>query len=257
MAGGAAREKQATVAGLPRTTDGELAAAKAFASLDYGEGPRIGCLGDSRCGKTEACRRLIAHYLRRSPGAVFVIDNKPGRNFVGQERRDPQDLIDRVPDPEPRVIVFKGATFATQGVDPEEIARLQWSFAQRRRPSLVCYDELGAAATAGQWKAGPRSMIGWAFGKGGGVGAGSLWGDQETEAVPREPFNQSTHILCFRLSGNPLRLLKQRNYCEGGVDQVIPRLPGTELPPAERGYFVLLERGRPWDGHVYRFGAAG
>jgi hypothetical protein len=30
-------------------------------------------------------------------------------------------------------------------------------------------------------------------------------------------------------------------------------LPGSELPPSERGYFVMLERGRPWDRRVYRF----
>ena len=66
------------------------------------------------------------------------------------------------------------------------------------------------------------------------------------EAVPREVFNQSTHILVFRCAGNPVRLLKDRNYCVGGVEKIIPQLPGDELPPKQRGYFVLLERGRPW-----------
>jgi len=37
------------------------------------------------------------------------------------------------------------------------------------------------------------------------------------------------------MMGNPVRLLKQRGYCEGGVDIVIPKLPGDELPPKQRG----------------------
>jgi hypothetical protein len=133
------------------------------------------------------------------------------------------------------------------------VAALQWQLAQRARPSLCVYDELDRAANAGQWKAGAESQIGWAFGKGRSVGAASLWGTQETQAVPREAFNQSSCLLVFRMMGNPVRLLKERGYCEGGVDAVIPRLPGDELPPAQRGYFVLLRRGRPWDRRVYRF----
>jgi hypothetical protein len=55
--------------------------------------------------------------------------------------------------------------------------------------------------------------------------------------------------------GNPIRLLKARGYLEpsGTVENVIPSLPGDELPPEQRGYFVLLRRGRPWDQRIYRF----
>jgi hypothetical protein len=53
--------------------------------------------------------------------------------------------------------------------------------------------------------------------------------------------------------GNPLRLLKERGYLEGGVGDVIPSLPGDELPRNQRGYFVLLLRGRPWNQRIYRF----
>jgi hypothetical protein len=83
--------------------------------------------------------------------------------------------------------------------------------------------------------------------------ASSLWGTQETEAVPRQAFNQSNVILCFRLVGNPVRLLKRRDYLRGGVEKVIPGLPGEPLPPSERGKFVLLRRGQDWDGKFYRF----
>ena len=200
-------------------------------------------------------RRIIAAYLRATRGVVLVCDDKdPVRpQFEGQCFREPAELETRAPAPEPRVIVFRGHGFGRQSLEPESVAALQWQLVQRRQPSIVVYDELDRAAVAGQWKAGADSQIGWAFGKGGGVGAGSLWGTQETEAVPREAFNQSTAILCFRMMGNPIRLLKQRGYLEGGVADVIPRLPGDELPPKQRGFFVLLLRGRPWDGRVYRF----
>lgn len=251
-AGGAA----ATVAGA-RVVEAETILPELLASLKYREGPRIGFIGDTRCGKTEAMRRLIAAYLRACDGVVVVADDKdPNRaQFAGQERRDRDDLIARPVDPNgPRVVVLRGDPDNVRGgLDPEDVARLQWDLVRRRRQSLGVYDELDRAANGGQWKAGKDSLIGWTFGKGAGVGAGSAWGCQETEGVPREAFNQTTHIVCVRAAGNPVRLLRDRNYCVGGVDKVIPQLPGDELPPARRGYFVLLRRGRPWDGLVYRF----
>jgi hypothetical protein len=259
MAARAPRPENAPVAGEAAPVDGEKAGAIALAPLAYNEAPRVGVLGDSGCGKTEAMRRLVAAYLRSSAGVVLIVDDKEARaQFPGQERRDRAELERRKPDPTgPRAIVFRGDRFAADGgVDAESIAALQWQLAQRNRPSLVVYDELDRAAVFGQWKAGKDSKIGWAFGKGRSVGAASLWGTQETEAVPREAFNQSSVLLVFRMTGNPVRLLKQRGYCEGGADAMIPRLPGDELPPAQRGYFVLLRRGRPWDGSVYRFGSA-
>lgn len=238
-------------------TDGEVATGEALTSLRWGEGPRVGFIGDTRCGKTEAMRRFIAAYLRSSDGVVIIADDKDPRRaqFVGQERKDRADLMARPVDPSgPRVIVLRGDPMNVRGgLDPEDVAHLQWDLVHKRRKSIGVYDELDRAASNGQWKKGGDSLIGWTFGKGGGVGAGALWGTQETEAVPREAFNQSTHIVCVRCVGNPVRLLKMRGYCEGGADKIIPQLPGDELPPGKRGYFVLLKRGRPWDGRVYRF----
>lgn len=237
--------------------DGSLVAEKLWRPLDDGEGPRIGVLGDSRCGKTEAMRHLIQAYRRRCPGIVLIVDDKePQAQFEGQLRRDRDDLEHNKPDPNlPPIIVFRGDKFdrVTGEVDPASIAEIQWTLAQKRRPSLVVYDELDKAANNGQWKGGDKSAVRWAFHKGGGLGASSLWGTQETQSVPSGAFNQSSAILCFRMLGAPLRLLKERGYLEGGVESVIPTLPGDELPAEDRGYFVLLERGRPWDGERYRF----
>lgn len=241
-----------------QTVDGTLAAQIALSPLDSSEGPRIGILGDSGCGKTEAMRRVVSAYAARMPQAVvYIIDDKEQKaQFFGQERRDRRDLKARPLDPNgPRVVVFRGDRFARGSgeVNPEEIAEIQWNSAQRGRPSLTVYDELDKAANMGMWKKGDDSTVRWAFIKGRNSGAASLWGTQETQAVPREAFNQSSCIFCFRLVGTPLRLLGERGYLEGGAKDVIPTLPGDELPRNQRGYFVLLRRGRPWDGKVYRF----
>jgi hypothetical protein len=242
-----------------KTTPGEWATEIALRCIDYGEAPRIIFLGDSRCGKTHAMREFIKAYRRKAPNSVvLIVDDKESRpQFEGQYFRDVHDLDVRKADPHgPPVIVFRGDGQSLQSVDAEQVCRRQLEIVNlpKRRPCLVVYDELDRAAANGQWKAGKDSVIGWAFGKGGSQGAASFAGTQETEDLPRQPFNQSTHIVCVRMTGNPVRLLKQRNYLIGGVERVLPLLPGSELPPSERGYFVMLERGRPWDGRVYRFG---
>jgi hypothetical protein len=243
-----------------KVTPGEVAAETALRCIDYGEAPRIIFLGDSRCGKTHAMRKYIEAYRRKAPGAVvLIVDDKEARpQFEGQYFRDVADLDVRKVDPSgPPVIVFRGDGKSLQSVDAEAVCRRQLEIVNlpraKRRPCLVVYDELDRAAANGQWKAGKDSVIGWAFGKGGSQGAASFAGTQETEDLPRQPFNQSTHIVCVRMTGNPVRLLKQRNYLLGGVEPVLPMLPGSELPPDQRGYFVQLERGRPWDHRVYRF----
>ncbi len=238
--------------------DGRIAAEIALSPLDHGEGPRIGVLGDSGCGKTEAMRRLVTAYTAKvKDGVVLIIDDKEAEaQFDGQERRDAMDLAQVPVLASPRVVVFRGDRFdrLMGEVDPETIADIQWRMAQRGRPSMVVYDELDKAANGGQWKMGDASAVRWAFIKGRSSGAASLWGTQETQAVPREAFNQSSCLLVFRMVGNPVRLLKERGYLEGAdVADVISTLPGDELPPQQRGFFVLLRRGRPWDEKVYRF----
>jgi hypothetical protein len=253
MASAETRGRGQTLAATP----GEEAAEMALEPLRYNEAPRILLLGDSRCGKTEIARRIVARYTSSCDGIALVGDDKDPRRpqFPGQCYRDPEEINTRPPTPEPRVIVFRGNQDTIQGGNAElyeSIARFQWMLARRGRKSLAVYDELDRAARGGQWATNP-SAIGWAYGKGGSVGAGSMAGTQETEAVPREVFNQSTCAIVVRMMGNPLRLLKERGYCEGGADKVIPRLPGTELPPQQRGYFVALQRGRPWNQKIYRF----
>ena len=237
---------------------GDEAARIALATLEFGEAPRVGVLGDSGTGKTFAMCRIVELYLTMSPGVVLVIDDKQAQpQFKGVYRRDRDDLARNPVNEERdgRVIVFRGDPFSADGgVDPESIAELQLVLARKGRPSLVAYDELGKAASGGQWLAGRKSRIAWAFGKGRSQGAASLWGDQETESVPREAFNQSNAILGFRMVGNPVRLLGARGYLVGGAEKVLPTLTGEPLPPEERGQHLLLRRGTPWDGKIYKHG---
>jgi hypothetical protein len=238
-------------------TDGIEAGEIALKGLDFNEAPRIGILGDSGVGKTEAMRRLIAQYRKKRPKAPILIcdDKEATAQFKGHERKDIYDLRDRPVHSGEPTIVLRGDRFDRKRgrVDPETIAEAQWHLAQANQESLGVYDELANACVYGQWKAGGNSAISWNFTKGRNVGAASFWGTQETQFVPPEPFNQSSNIFAFRMMGNPVRLLKQRGYLEGGVEKVIIGLPGDELPRGQRGYFVLLQRGRPWNGKVYRY----
>src|SRR4029077_9658072 len=111
-------------AGAPAS--GDAAAEKAFARVEWGEAPAIGVLGKSGTGKTEAARRLIPYYLARSGGIVVVIDDKELRpRYAGQCYADPADVAARPPDPEPRVIVFRGQPARMIGVDHEKVAVYQ------------------------------------------------------------------------------------------------------------------------------------
>lgn len=264
MAGGAATKKETRVpapAG-PEITPGEVAAAKVLRPLTFGEGPKIGILGDTGTGKTTAMVELVRMYLRMSPGFVFVVDDKELRaRFEGQERRDARHVAEEPPDPNgSRVIVIRGVPSEGRDANPEEVAALCWRRAARARASLMVNDELVAGREAfiknRQWRKGvtymPRN-----FTKGRVVQIGDIWGAQSPQDVPIEPFEQSNGILCFKLGGLGLEKLRERNYVDGVTAKLIAELPGMEAAPNDRGRFLLLERGQRWDGHIYRFTKGG
>ena len=240
---------------------GEEAAEEALSQLDYGEAPQIGIIGDTGTGKTTATAYLIDLYLRKSPGSVLVADDKEMRpRFEGQYRRDVADLRNNPIDwQQGRVIVFRGDPARGERVDLEEIAELAWARAAIQRQTLCVFDELIAGREEltknTQWRKGityvPRN-----FTMGRSPGVADIWGAQDPVDVPTVVFNQSSSIITFRLAGTGLQRLKERNYLVGGVEEVISRLPGPPLPPDKRGDFVLLRRGLPWNGKIYRFSRA-
>jgi hypothetical protein len=264
----AERKARGKLAALPRApatqiAPGTEAAAEAWAPLEYGEGARVGVLGDSGVGKSTAERALIKEWRKRSPGIVIVVDDKgPKQRFEGQPRRDIADLRAHPLDPEgPHVVVLRGDAFAGYKVDREEVAAFAWKLIGRRQRVLVVFDELKEACAGGQWKGGAQ-WLPRCFSQGREVGLSVLWGTQDTQEVPAEAFNQSGRILTFKLAGNGLRLLGARNYLITSppvepetLEQTIASLPGEDDPPDERGIFVLLRRGRPWNCRRYRFEA--
>lgn len=258
MAGEAARPQRAPVAGAPARRPGAEAVEEALAQLDFGEAPQIGVLGDTGTGKTTLIEEIVDEYLRRSPGSVLIVDDKElTTKFHGQERRDRDDLRDRPIDWQlGRVVVFRGDVGRGERVNLEEIAELAWARVGKGKKTLVVYDELIAGREElcknQQWRKGvtwvPRS-----FTMGRSPGIADIWGAQEPADVPREVFNQSSAICTFRLAGTGLQRLQERGYLEGGAELVVPRLPGPPLPPGQRGEFVLLRRGQPWNGKIYKF----
>jgi hypothetical protein len=258
MAGDPPRAKQAGVALAPAHRPGAEAIDEALAQLEYSEAPQIGVLGDTGCGKTTLTLELVQAYLRGSPGSVLIVDDKElTTKYSGQERRDREDLVARPVDFQlGRVVVFRGDVGRGQRVNLEEVAELAWVRVGKGRKTLVVYDELIAGREElcknQQWRKGvtwvPRS-----FTMGRSPGIADIWGAQEPADVPREVFNQSSAIFTFRLAGTGLQRLQERGYLEGGAADVVPRLPGPPLPPSQRGEFVLLRRGQPWNRKIYKF----
>jgi len=244
------------VAGTP--SPGDEAAEEVLAQLDQGEAPIVGIIGDTGTGKTTAAERLVEKYKRKSPGSVFIADDKELRpRFAGQERRDVADLRAHPLDPDlGRVVVFRGDPTRGELTDPERMAELAWKRVARGRKTLLVVDELiagrGDLSKNAQWRKGieflPKS-----FTAGRAVGVATIWGAQSPQLVPIDPFEQSNAIMCFRIAGMGLAKLKERDYLAGGVDVVIPRLHGPPQPRETRGDFVLLLRGQPWNGKIYKF----
>lgn len=259
MASDPARAQRPTVAVAPAHRPGSEAVAEALAQLDYGEAPQIGILGDTGCGKTTLSLELLKAYMQKFAGSIFIVDDKElTTRFEGQQRIDVDDLRAHPIDwQQGRVVVFRGLVVRGQRVDLEQVAELAWARAGRGRKTLVVYDELIAGredtlCKNSQWRAGVK-WVPQSFTMGRSPGVADVWGAQSPQDVPNEVFNQSSAIFTFRLAGSGLAKLKERGYTVGGAEEVIPRLAGPPRPPGERGEFVLLRRGLPWDRKIYKF----
>lgn len=256
MAAATANAKAAALsASTPRTVaPGDRAADRAFARLDWKEAPSVGVLGKIGTGKTEAARRLIAHYLRRSGGIAIVIDDKePRARYEGQYYVFPEDVEQRKPAPEPRIVVFRGIPPKMIGVDHEKAAAYQQRLAAMGFRTLCVHDEMSDAARYGQWKAGSESLLARQFVKGRSNNVGKLWLTQLPAFVPEEPWTQSTAILCFNVDPGTLKRLRKHRWTDERLERIIAKLPDGNVPPPQRGYFVLLEPECASDGQIYRF----
>jgi hypothetical protein len=233
-----------------KVAPGHLAAQIAFAALEAGEGARVGLLGDPGSGKSYAARQLIRYYLSRSRGIVAVADSKGEGGWPGQVYTSTADLAERG-GLTGRELVFAPDPFGDP-LELEAIAEWQWKLAARRCRSLVVWDELSDACGDGEWLDGATHLP-RGFTHGRRVGISALWGAQFAQLLPREPYETSACLLVWRQAGNALAILRRRGYTDPASEAAIRALPGDSVRPELRGAFVLLVRGRPWDGRTYRF----
>ena len=173
---------------------------------------------------------------------------------IWQYYRQPADTAPpNQPKPDPRVVVFRGEPTKMVPVDHEKAALYQQALASQGVPSLMVHDEQADAAKYGQWLAGGSSLLAVQYVKGRVLGVGKLWLTQLPEYVPDEPWRQSTHILCFNVDEGTLRRLQKHRWVDARLARIIAALPDRRVPPAQRGYFVLLEPECASDGQIYRF----
>jgi hypothetical protein len=246
-------------------SDGREAAEIALAPLGFGEAPRVGLVGDPGGGKSVAMRYLVAEVQRRSVGWLIIIDDKdPARaQYEGQMFADVVDVHTRGLEPEPRVIVLRGETQMGRDVEPDEAARFAWHLKLKGLPSVVVFDELKhrALVNYGTWLSG----IEWTpriFEKGRSIGIGVIWGCQYPQQIPLDPWETTDCVFIFKTAGSGLAKLDERGWLgpKGSPQreellQLIPMLKGYPLPLEQRGEFVVVQKGVPWDGKIYRFKA--
>ncbi len=242
-----------------RLTPGDEAARIVLAPLKEDEAPLVTLIGDTGTGKTTALLAISQAYLRACPGVVIVSEDKGlVSRYPGAVRRNREDLEARpLTSDEARLrsVVFRGDPVGNVDCNPEDSAAFAWELIRLRRRSLQVNDELAreeiCVGTA--WKSGIR-WLPKTYKQGRELGVGSLAASQQPIDVPIVVWTQSTSVICFKLDAMGMKVLKRRGYFSNGVDKVIPTLHGLESPKAERGDFVLLQQGRPWDGRIFKFG---
>ena len=155
------------------------------------------------------------------------------------------------------MIVFTPDAFGSS-LSLEGVAAWQWRLARKGWPSLGVYDEISDATKRGERRndwivAGDEARLPRLFTHGRRPQVSGLWGAQFAHQVPMEPWEESPVIFVWHQAGNALAILARRHYLEGaGVEEAIRALPSAQLPPAERGAFLMLRRAQPWNGLIYR-----
>jgi hypothetical protein len=226
--------------------------ARVLTSMQFGEAPCVGFLGDRGWGKSTAMKAVVRGWLARNPGVALVCDKSGSSGFEGQRRISESDLRLRPMSPEPRVVVFTGDLCDGTDPDVEGIARFAWRLRSARCGSLVVCDEMKWVARGMQWKNRAR-WLPQTCTEGRKHDVGFLWAAQIPQDVPMEAYEESSFLVVGHLAGLGVRCLRDRDYLLGLPDGALESLPDDQTPPKERGRCVILRRGKPWDGKFYRF----
>jgi hypothetical protein len=259
---GANQPPAPTVPGRPAAhfTPGERAADLVLESLARsGEAPRVGLVGITGAGKTHAAKAFARGWLLRSQGIFVTVDAKANKRYDDliessrtAVRASVSDLRVRPLLPGTRHVIFRADPFRGVDVDPSEISAWCWAMAPRT-PTCVLDDELVPfAARFGMWLGGDGGWVQRSFITGREHGLGRIWCTVSFAGVPVDASGQSV-ILAFKTAPSDVRLLRKRDYLIGVPDGLLENLPGPPLPYAERGVFVVLIPGVPWDGCLYKF----
>lgn len=216
---------------------------RALQGLEYGEGVRVGVLGQTGSGKTHVARALIGAYLTRVPGLAIVCDPKRHAGYAGQTFESAHQV--RGLQPEPRVIVLRDG-------DNEAAARYAWDLVPKRVQVLLVLDEVNHG---GRPKRG--SLIMTALSEGRSDRLSVLWGTQRPQDAIGHFLSETDWVFAFRTVGLGVDNLRRKSFLvpsEQGRDPgpVLEALPGNLPPPPQRGDFLALRAGAPWDGLVYR-----
>lgn len=229
--------------------------------LDWDEGFRCAVIGDSGTGKTHLSRVVVAAYLDRCDGLAVVADTDDSNDYPGEARATVLSLRRSPLSEDCRCVVITGNGYDDQPADAEACAQLVKDLGRqtvpgtnRRLPALLVVDELTQrACREGQWQKGVV-VIPWLAREGRRYGRSLLLQTQSPQDCARAAIEQAQIVCAFRLAGLGARCLWDRGYLDKESEAALLALPGPESDPGERGGFLCLRRGRPWDGKVYRLG---
>lgn len=236
--------------------DARIGIRSALTSLAYKEAVRIGCLGDTGCGKSRLMRAIATEYQRLVPGLVFVVcqSARKAETWGGQVRKWPTDLKLQPLAKEPRLVVFTG-DFVGNEKPLVAVADLAWRYAEAGFPVLAIFDELANAThpqAPGVWLGAAGTSVARIFKEGRDHGVSVLWGTQFPQEVPLAALNESEDVFAFRMAGSALNNLRKKGFTSPEAEAVLNVLPDTKTPPAQRGAHLHLVRGHQWNGRIYR-----
>lgn len=201
-------------------------------------------------GKTYANRWLIDQALAGGlVDQVLILDDKgPAPQYAGLQRANVAHLKRELPQPDQdgRLIVFRGLTLRTgEACAADEVARAAFeiSMLEGAPRVLVSIDELRRAVSpAGrEWRAPEVARL---FSEGGGLGVSISWTTQSPQRIPLEAFDQTETYCLFRHGRRAVNYLADQDMVEPELLELLPEL--------QRGEFVFVDSGAPWDGRVYK-----